>query len=109
MEKPNSIFAPSDQELAMLKSQFPRLHTIVVTDEETGNEYHFIVKPVDRIMLSAALHIGKDDSLAGAHVLATNTIVWGNVQLLEDAAYLIAFSSQQQKLMQNVTATLKKN
>lgn len=106
MENKN-IIAPSEQEMERLKRQYPRSYTIVLsTDEE---EYHFVVKPVDRSVLSAAMQIGKDDSIASAHVLASNAIVWGDVSLLEDASFLMAFADQQEKIITSVTATLKKN
>jgi hypothetical protein len=97
---------PDIAAIAALKTKHGnRLGQISVGEE--GEEIIYIIKPADRKVMSASAKIAQTDNIAAVELMVKNTIVWGDVEALEDMRVLLAVAAQVEQYNAPKTAVLK--
>jgi hypothetical protein len=107
IEVKKNIIAPTPTEVEQLKRKYGRVYTIVCADDET--EFHFLFKELSRDMLGIAFQTSAENPLDASYTMTINTLVWGNKDLLDNAAIFLKVSEKLQEQLNSFSAQLKKS
>lgn len=98
----------SNEKIQQLKRQHGALYLIEVqSGAEGGDPLVFVFKKADRKVLSASAKVAQTDYVAAAEVIIKNTLVYGDINDMDDIGVFSAIAAQVETINAPRLATLK--